>query len=408
MKISSAGRLVSVRKWNGHPRYDYVCHFRQGGKRHTRYFVTRKDACLFAGEKRVELLNEGRKHGELTERERRAVIAARELEESLATVGIGSFTLEDAVEHYAAYLKSLKRSASVQRAAEELIEIREAEGKSPVHIADLKHRLLRFARANKGRLAASITTGEVASWLLGLKCGPQSRVNYRRAIHNLFAFCVGRGYAASNPVAGAVRIKVPAKPIGILTVTQARNLLLACASSSSGGLAILPAVALGLFAGLRREEIARLDWREIDLARGFIEVAASKTKSAQRRLVTISPNLAEWLKPCLQLAGAVRPKSITYRRKFAAALKAARIEHWPHNALRHSFASYHLALHKDAAKLALELGHHTSATLFRHYREIVRSAEANAFWAIFPNSKAPQTPDLNCLLVSDPRQSLAA
>ena len=231
MKTSgSASRLVSVRKWNGHPRYDYVCHFRQGGKRHTRYFVTRKDACLFGHEKAIELLNEGRKHGELTESERRAVIAARELEESLAAEGIGSFTLEDAVGHYAAYLKSLKRSASVQRAAEELIEIREAEGKSPVHIADLKHRLLRFARAHKGRLAASITTGEVASWLLGLKCGPQSRVNYRCAIHNLFTFCVGRGYAASNPVAGAVRIKVPAKPIGILKVTQARSLLLACAA----------------------------------------------------------------------------------------------------------------------------------------------------------------------------------
>ena len=306
MKTSSAGRLVSIRKWNGHPRYDYVCHFRQGGKRHTRYFVTRKDACVFAGEKRIELLNEGRKHGELTDGERRAVIAARELEESLVAEGIGSFTLVDAVEHYAAYLKSLKRSASVQRAAEELIEIREAEGKSPVHIADLKHRLLRFARANKGRLAASITTGEVASWLLGLKCGPQSRVNYRRAIHNLFAFCVGRGYAASNPVAGAVRIKVPAKPIGILKVTEARNLLLAC-TSSGGGLAILPAVALGLFAGLRREEIARLDWREVDIERLHIEVAASKTKSAQRRLVTISPNLAEWLKPYRQLAGPVRP-----------------------------------------------------------------------------------------------------
>ena len=407
MKTSSAGRLVSIRKWTGHPRYDYVCHFRQGGKRHTRYFVTRKDACVFADEKRIELLNEGRKHGELTDGERRAVIAARELNESLVAEGIGSFTLVDAVEHYAAYLKSLKRSTSVQRAAEELIEIREAEGKSPVHIADLKHRLLRFARANQGRLAASITTGEVASWLLGLKCGPQSRVNYRRAIHNLFAFCVGRGYAASNPVAGAVRIKVPAKPIGILKVTEARNLLLACTSSGSG-LAILPAVALGLFAGLRREEIARLDWREVDFERLHIEVAAFKTKSAQRRLVTISPNLAEWLKPYRQLAGPVRPALITYRRSFAEATATAGIAHWPHNALRHSFASYHLALHKDAAKTALELGHTESATLFRHYRELVHSTEADAFWAIFPNSKAPHTPDLNCLLASDPRQSLAA
>ena len=63
--------LVSVKKWNGHPRYSYVCHFRQGGKRQTRYFVHKKDATSFAGEKEVELLNEGRKHGELSEEESR-------------------------------------------------------------------------------------------------------------------------------------------------------------------------------------------------------------------------------------------------------------------------------------------------------------------------------------------------
>ena len=105
----------------------------------------------------------------------------------------------------------------------------------------------------------------------------------------------------------------------------------------------------------------------------------------------------------IKLAHPAGIEPATYRRKFAAALKAAWIEHWPHNALRHSFASYHLALHKDAAKTALELGHTESVTLFRHYREIVHSAEADAFWAIFP-----QTPDLNCPLASDPRQSLAA
>jgi integrase len=141
---------------------------------------------------------------------------------------------------------------------------------------------------------------------------------------------------------------------------------------------------IGLFAGLRREEIARLDWREIDLERGYIEVKAASAKTAQRRLVSVSDNLRAWLAPFRQLAGAVRPTSITYRRKFAAALKAAKIEHWPHNGLRHSFASYHLALHQDAAKTSLELGHMQSAILFGHYRELVRPDEAKLFWQIYP------------------------
>jgi hypothetical protein len=44
---------------------------------------------------------------------------------------------------------------------------------------------------------------------------------------------------------------------------------------------------MGAFAGLRDAEIKRLDWSEIDLVRGHIEVKASKAKSARRRIVQI-------------------------------------------------------------------------------------------------------------------------
>jgi integrase len=198
--------------------------------------------------------------------------------------------------------------------------------------------------------------------------------------HNFFAFCVGRNYASSNPLSGVARIKVTRGEAGILSVSEATRLLAACPEE------ILPSVAIGLFGGLRAAEIARLDWQEIDLERRHIEVKAAKAKTAQRRLVTVTDNLVAWLGPYRKLAGPVRPPSITYRRRFAAALKAGNIERWPHNALRHSFASYHLAHHQDAARTALELGHAESATLFRHYRELVRPEEASAFWQIYPPS----------------------
>jgi integrase len=332
--------LVSIKKWDSQPLLKFVVTYRQGGKRQARYFKDAKSAKAFAQEKHVELLNQGRKHGEITEEEWRTVIAARELDESLSAGGIEGFALKAAVDHYTAHLKALTHSATVHKAVEELIEIREAEGKSHVLILDLRHRLFRFARAHEDRLVASVTTKEVSAWLLGLHCAPQTRNNYRGALHNLFNFCVARGYSPSNPVTHAVKVKVPPQTIGILTTSEARRLLLACPGS------ILPAVAIALFAGLRREEVARIDWREIDNERGFIEVAARKTKTAQRRLVTISTNLRAWLAPFAQLTGHVRPPHITYRRHFLEALKAARIDKWPHNALRHTFASCHLAFHR--------------------------------------------------------------
>jgi integrase len=374
--------LVSVKKWNGHPRYSYVCHFRQGGKRWTRYFVQKKDAAAFACEKQVELLNDGRKHGELSEEERRAVIEAREIDEAMKIEGFADFSLRAAIEHYVRHLRTLRTSKTVERACEEFLEMREAEGRSATHLADLRHRVNRFKRAFRGRIVADITPQEAGAWVLGLKCSAQTRVNYRRAVHNFFAFCVGRNYAPSNPLAGVARVKVTRREAGILSVGEATRILVACPEE------ILPAVAIGLFGGLRAAEIARLDWQEVDLERRHVEVKAAKAKTAQRRLVSITENLAQWLAPHRRLAGPVRSSSNSYRRQFATALRTANIEHWPHNALRHSFASYHLAYHQDAAKTALELGHTESATLFRHYRELVRPEDAKAFWDITPKPSA--------------------
>jgi hypothetical protein len=44
---------------------------------------------------------------------------------------------------------------------------------------------------------------------------------------------------------------------------------------------------------------------------------------------------------------------------------------WPHDALRHSFASYHLAKFQNAPSLALELGHQSNALIFSNYRRRV-------------------------------------
>jgi integrase len=61
---------------------------------------------------------------------------------------------------------------------------------------------------------------------------------------------------------------------------------------------------------------------------------------------------------------------------------------WPNNALRDSFASYLLAHFKDAAALALEMGHTDSGMIFAHYRQLVRPAEAERYWSLRPQAQA--------------------
>jgi integrase len=70
---------------------------------------------------------------------------------------------------------------------------------------------------------------------------------------------------------------------------------------------MVPFLAIGAFAGLRSAEIERLDWSEVHLADKFIEIKAAKAKTASRRIVPITGNLAKWLKDHAKDEGRVVP-----------------------------------------------------------------------------------------------------
>ena len=53
--------------------------------------------------------------------------------------------------------------------------------------------------------------------------------------------------------------------------------------------------------------------------------------------------------------------------------------------LRHSFATYHYARHRNAALTAHFLGHHDVGLVYSTYRGIVREAEGTKFWALKPS-----------------------
>ena len=116
----------------------------------------------------------------------------------------------------------------------------------------------------------------------------------------------------------------------------------------------MPYVAISLFAGLRAAELQKLDWAEIDLDGGHIEVTAAKSKTSRRRLVPVADNLRAWLEPLAQIAGPVAP--IGLRKRFDGVKEAAGFKVWESNSMRHTFGSYRLAQCQDAAKVSLEMG----------------------------------------------------
>jgi integrase len=293
--------------------------------------------------------------------------------------------LRDAVDFYLPHLVATNRSCTAQQLVDEIISAKTADGASARYISDLKNRLHHFA-IGFTKPVAKITTTDIDQWLRNLTnrqgkvVAPTTRNNFRRLLVVAFNFAVNRGYCTANPVVKSAKAKVIETAVGILTVDETIRLL------RNAPKELVPYVAIGAFAGLRRAELERLDWKEIDLASRLIEVTASKAKSARRRFIKIKPNLLLWLRPYQKTTGRVTPTN--YRELLDKGRKSASIGYWPNNALRHNFASFYLAHFKKAgaAELALEMGHTSAHLVFQHYRELVKPQEAKRYWNIVPET----------------------
>ena len=75
---------------------------------------------------------------------------------------------------------------------------------------------------------------------------------------------------------------------------------------------------------------------------------------------------------------------MNYADKFKRALDKAKLRaNWPQNGLRHSFASYHYAKYRNENETAALMGN-SPQMVFAHYRELVRPAQAEAFFGLLP------------------------
>ena len=317
--------------------------------------------------------------------------------------GITDASFSDIIEFYIKqHPRNLPKKA-VPQVVEELLNAKDADGMSDVYLKDLRLRLERFAKKFPGPIFP-ITTAQVEDFLRDLKkpatrgkdnqtvmksLTGRSRNNYRRAIGTLFYFAETRGYLPKGN--GRIEAVAVAREengdIEIFTPAELEQLFKTAWSKPE----LIPFLAIAAFAGLRHAEITRLEWPEIRLDEGFIEVKARKAKTASRRLVPITPNLRAWLEPLQQVSGHVvqhenMPNQIQW---LAYHSKVS----WKHNALRHSFISYRLAQVQNTAQVALEAGN-SPQMVFQHYRELVRPADAEKWFGITPDSVPKPEPKI--------------
>lgn len=307
-------------------------------------------------------------------------LVAHEYAEALKLLESTGVSLMEAVRRFRQSTPSSKRRITVKEAVNELLEDRMANSTSYYHIRDLKGRLGRFSDAFECHLD-SVTPDEIEDYLRSLKTTSRTVKNHRTTISTLFNFAIQVGLLPkSHPgVRPGPRALLAEREIELFSPKEIEALL------KVANPRVLPALAIGAFAGVRSEEVRRLDWAQVKLERGYIEILARIAKKRKRRLAPMPDNLREWLSPHQQTSGLV----LTYKNYSNEQLKVSKAANvkWKRNGLRRSFISHRVAATGNIIQTAKEAGN-SPQVIETTYLEAVDKTTGEEWFNIRPGDSS--------------------
>ncbi len=213
-----------------------------------------------------------------------------------------------------------------------------------------------------------------------------SKDTYRRALSAFFNWSVRHHYCLENPCARLDRIPKDMSQIAILSIDEAKRLLVAAVTYQDGVMAAT--VAIGLFAGLRPSEIT--DLKTEDILKDGLRVTGGKLRRQLNRTVPIPSVLDAWLKK-FPFTGI--PKGLKY--KLRQLKKATKAKMWVHDVIRHTSISFQTERDKDEALTAYNNG--TSKKMMdMHYRNTIGDSKlVAAFWSLTPAKLLAKKPEID-------------
>jgi integrase/recombinase XerD len=166
----------------------------------------------------------------------------------------------------------------------------------------------------------------------------------------------------------------------VLTPTEVQMFLTYCEREEP---TLTPYACLCVWGGLRPEREAP-NMIDDDITTESVTVPEEFAKDNETRIIEpLLDNFIEWIEFIKGREGSFQPVK-NLKRKWEKAKKSIGRE-WPHDCLRHSYASYHFTEFNDAGLTAKNLGHPDSMLLRKDYNGAVTKAQAKEFWAIRPS-----------------------
>jgi integrase len=344
-------------------------------------------------------------------------------------------TLSAAVHYYLEHRYPLGGDLEVSVAVNEYIKEKESnKAVSQFYIWSL-NRLLRLADAFAGRKLSSLTAREILNHIYTATnkrddtkpWGQETQRQHFRYYKMFFGWCVENKHLGENPLARK-SVNAPKGKQGepmILYLDSTQKLISASwelvvnAANAGGKLdtdiwkkdncdhRLFIYLALGIFAGIRPQEITRLYWEDIPGPDyDWIHLSARITKTNDKRHMPLSWNLAimvrEYCRLLMPENGNVNDKLLpgyydAFKIKFRK-WRARVIPYipWPHDCMRHSYASWFAYTSEDMRALMARMGHSQSHTTLHNYTniKILQRYDWQQFWTLLPEGIQAQPPPI--------------
>lgn len=354
--------------------------WREGGKPQFRFFPTAQKREV-AAQKLAEAKEE---HG-------RAAMAFDPVEYAEAKLIVGGFDLRKVARAWIAFRGGNSGSDSLlaRDAARKYLALRFSNdvkaGSDTARHIDLHVR--RFVAQFGDMKLCDVTPVMLREWLpsivsnkTGQKIGLLAQRQHRKDLNVFYCRAVREGWTDTNPLELVDAPVIPAKDVQILTVDQAKRLLFA-----NRGFPIAARLALEMFGGLRAASVERLKKEHVDFESHGIRLPADLHKSGRTMYRQGQPDvLWKWLKAAPEETWTKINEGNYGHEKVKAVRRAFGPDFTlPHNVLRHSFASYHIAGYKSLSQTGY-LMQHTSGHTTSVYEGVARESDAKKYFSISP------------------------
>ena len=396
--IAKTGITISEKTSKARNGSEYVTYrvqgWREDGKWQRKQFKDEGAAKRFAAEKTIEMQNEGvaRRLFQTSLDED----TLRECELALKRLG-GTYSITSAVDYFLANHRAPDFTIAIADGLKHYLDALENSGVRANTIRSRKSVLLQFMETLDDPEVHEVTTQQVKAYLDGLrakdgitKAKRKTFNNYKNDLNHFFSWScaedktTNRPYSFTNPVDGiasfaAKRVNEQRAKASTTAPVRIKRGMSSLMNWRDG--CMVKYFALAYFAGIRPDgELQKLAKREgelINLKTGNIHIPADISKTKEERDIDISDNLMKWLKAYKKLP--IVPAN--FDRLYKRARKSFKLSH---DETRHSFISFHVALHRSIGDAALQAGN-SESIVKKHYRKLHTREEGGEFFSIVPD-----------------------